>query len=67
MQPIVPLLAELLFFLTLPIVTFYSLIFGYHWYNFGTKRSHASIALFIFIAGALLLLSFMFLALQYVG
>ncbi len=67
MQPLVPLLAELFFYLALPIVAIYTLIFGYHWYNFGAKQSHATIALIIFLTGAVLLLAIMFVTLQYVG
>lgn len=67
MQSLVPLLAELFFYLALPIVAIYTLIFGYHWYNFGTQRSHATIALIIFLTGAGLLLALMFLTLQYVS
>lgn len=67
MQAILPLFAELLFFLALPIVCTYSLIFGYHWYNYGAKQSHASLALIAFLVGAGLLLGVMFVTLQYVG
>ena len=67
MQTLAPLLAELFFYLALPIVAIYSLIFGYHWFNFGTQKSHASLAMIIFLVGAGLLLGVMFLTLQYVG
>ena len=67
MQPLVPLLAELFFYLALPIVVVYTFIFGYHWYSYGTQKSHSSLAIIIFLVGAGLLLGVMFLTLQYVG
>lgn len=67
MESLIPLLAELFFYLALPLVVIYVLIFGYHWYNFGTKHSYATVALVVFLAGDLVLLSVMFVALQYVS
>ncbi len=67
MHPLVPLLAELFFYLALPLTVGYAWIFGYHWYQYGTKQSHATSALTIFLLGALVLLGVMFVSLRYVN
>lgn len=59
--------AELFFYIALPLVVGYAWIFGYHWYEYGTKKSHGTIALTFFLCGAALILLMMFVSLQYVS
>lgn len=67
MHSLVPLMAELFFYLALPLVVGYAWVFGYHWYQHGTSPRYATIALIIFLSGALILLGVMFASLQYVN
>lgn len=59
--------AQLFFYLTLMFVVVYGWMLGYHWYQYGTKRGHATTAISIFAVGAIVLLSVMLIALQYVS
>ncbi|MEX2340756.1 MAG: hypothetical protein WD605_00340, partial [Candidatus Paceibacterota bacterium] len=67
MEAQIPLLAELFFYLALQIVIVYALVFGYHWFQYGTNKKHSTLALTIFMIGAGSLLFVMFLSLQYVN
>ncbi len=67
METLIPLVATLFFYAVLPLTVGYAWIFGYHWYQYGTKQGHASLALLIFLGGAIICLGVMFLSLQYVN
>lgn len=67
MQSLLPFVSELFFYLALPLVVGYAWMFGYHWYQYGTSKKHATEALIIFLVGAGVLLLVMFVSLQYVN
>lgn len=67
MSELIGIGAELLFYMALPLVVGYAWIFGYHWYEYGTKKSHGTIALVVFLSGAVLILLMMFVSLRYVS
>lgn len=67
MHPLILLLAELFFYLALPLTVGYAWVFGYHWYQYGTEPSQATSALVVFLGGAAIFLAAMFLSLQYVS
>jgi hypothetical protein len=67
MEILIPFLAQLFFYLSLPLVTVYAWVFGYHWYQYGTEKKHGTIALIIFLTGAILCVGVMFVSLQYVN
>ena len=46
------LLAELFIYLSLLLLTCYTVIFGYHWFSYGTSRTTSLSALVIFLIGA---------------
>lgn len=46
------LIAELFIYISLLIFTIYSVILGYHWFNYGTSRSTSITAMIIFLTGA---------------
>lgn len=67
MDQLVPLVAELFFYLALPLVVGYAWMFGYHWYQYGTKQKYANFALLLFLGGAVICLGVMFVSMQYVN
>ncbi len=50
-EPIL-LIAKLLIYLSLLIFTIYTVVFGYHWFNYGTSRTTSLTAMIIFLTGA---------------
>lgn len=49
------LVFEGLFYLLMLVFVIHTLILAYHWFNYGTSRSSAFIALVIYLAGGLIL------------
>lgn len=57
---LVSFLAEGIIYLALFISTVYAVVFAYHWFQYGSKRSTSTTALLLYIAGAIICLSLMF-------
>ena len=54
-ESLVSVLAEGAIYLTLFIFTVYVIIYGYHWFQYGSSQKTSSVALTIYILGGVLL------------
>lgn len=52
MSPFVTTLAEGMIYLTLLVYCIATLIYGYHWFNYGVNKKTSTTAMIIFLAGA---------------
>ena len=59
---IIPAITRLVLFVALGAVTLYAVIFGYHWFQYGSSRRTSLSAIIIFVSGAALLLFGMLLS-----
>ena len=58
---------ELILYFALFATTIYTIIFGYHWFSYGSSNRISLTAMFVFLVGAAVLLLSMLVSLQYVG
>lgn len=61
---VINLLAELFFYVAVLATTIYTLIFGYHWFSYGTSQKLNLLMLAIFLIGAAVFLSITFISWQ---
>lgn len=59
--------AELILYFALFATTIYTIVFGYHWFSYGSSNRISLTALAVFLFGAVVLLLAMLASLQYVG
>lgn len=52
-------IAEGVIYIALLVSTVYTVVFAYHWFQYGSKRSTSTTALLLFIAGTVLCLGLM--------
>ena len=52
-------LTEGVLYIALLVATVYTVIFAYHWFQYGSKRATSTTALLLFIAGAVVCLGMM--------
>jgi hypothetical protein len=65
MSETILLLAKLLIYISLLTFTIYTVIFGYHWFNFGTNRATSITAMVVFLSGAVALFLTLITAYQF--
>lgn len=61
------MLGELILYFALFATTIYAIIFGYHWFSYGSSNRSSMTALAVFLVGAAVFLLSMLISLQYVG
>jgi TRAP-type C4-dicarboxylate transport system permease small subunit len=64
-SPLIATLAEGVVYLALLTFTIYVVVYGYHWFQYGSSRRQSLTALTLFIVGGVVLLIGLVVSLQY--